>query len=306
MQDNKGYYKTLGITDEDKNTLSDEQLTEKIKKNFRKLSIENHPDKFSTASQEEQKKHEDIFKQVNEAYTAIGDTEKRKQYDASNNPFDAFDFSGFRSPFGDNPFGMHFGGGNFWTINMGGSDIKVLVTITLEEVMHGAEKSITYNRSVRQEENGKVVMVLKPETIPITLYRGLEDGKLIRFANMGSESPMKGKYNGDLFIQISIAKHPKYERDGINLISTIEVGLNQAWCGDEVVIETLSGRKLKMKIPPMTQQGRMLRVPNEGLPTQRSVTGDLFVKVLYKMPKDITAEQAELLKKFYEIEKGKA
>ena len=313
MKDNKGYYSTLGITDEDKKTLSEEQLSEKIKKNFRKLSIENHPDKFTTASQDEQKKHEEAFKKANEAYSAIGDADKRKQYDASNEGMGGFDFSHFNSsfgsnpfsPFGDNPFGFNFGGGFGGFGNMKGSDIKIMITVTLEEVLNGLDRTFTYNRGVRQVMGNRSVVTLQPTKIPIKLDSGVEEGMILRMEGMGSDSPFSGSQNGDLIIKITIAKHDKFDRDGINLISSTELDLQQAWCGDEVTVETLSGKKLNVKIPPMSQYGRMLRVPNEGLPTLRGVTGDLFIKILYKMPKDINKRQAELLKKFYDIENKK-
>lgn len=307
MKDNKGYYSTLGITDEDKKTLSEEQLSEKIKKNFRKLSIENHPDKFTTASKDEQKKHEDAFKKANEAYTAIGDADKRKEYDASNEGFNGFDFSGFGgNPFGANPFSAFNFGGGFWQTSMKGSDIKIFIAITLEEILNGVDRTFTYNRGVRQSYGNKTIVTLQPTKIPIKLDKGLEDGMILRMEGMGSDSPFNGGQNGDLIIKIAIAKHNKFDRDGINLISSTEVDIQQAWCGDEVTVETLSGKKLKVKIPPLSQYGRMLRVPNEGLPTRRGVTGDLFIRVLYKMPKDINEEQEELLKKFYDIEKKKS
>jgi len=153
--DSKGYYRTLGVNE---NASDDE-----IKKAFRKLSIKYHPDRYAGKSDAEKKEAENKFKEINEAYQTLGDEEKRKQYD---NPmsgnmggFNMGDF-GFGGSAFNEIFNSVFGGGggrrggqaNYgptYSEPQKGSDVRLHVQLTLEEIFNGCTKTFKYNRSVR-------------------------------------------------------------------------------------------------------------------------------------------------------------
>lgn len=145
----KDYYKILGI---DKKASQDE-----IKAAYRKLSLKFHPDRFASKSEKEQKEAEEKFKEVNEAYQTLGDEQKRKEYDNPNpfgngggNPFGGFggfDFSDIFNSFGGNPFGR----GRQQKRTVRGGDIRITLTVTLDEILKKTTKKVKYTRN---EGNG--------------------------------------------------------------------------------------------------------------------------------------------------------
>ena len=162
--DSKGYYKTLGI---DEKASQDE-----IKKAFRKLSLKLHPDKQNGKSDKEKKEAEAKFKEVNEAYQVLSDEEKRRKYDSGTSfNFDnasgaggfggGFDFGDFNfDEFGFNnagfDFSKFFGGGNHYGYSQPkqkapekGSDIKMVIPVSIEEIFNGCKKKVKYQRNVR-------------------------------------------------------------------------------------------------------------------------------------------------------------
>ena len=303
MNDIKGYYKILEITEEDKKNLSPDELTKKIRKNFRRLSLENHPDKFANESEQVRNKHEETFKKVNEAYSVIGEKEKREKYDFENEGFGAFGgfgFEGFRHGF--NPFGDF----NFRTTMFSrGADVKIGISITLEEVMSGSKKLYAITRKMRQpDKEGILNNVTTNEYINIP--RGAEDGSIIKYPGRGSESPYSKGQNGDLIIKFTVRKHPKFGRIGNNLTTDLEVNLLEAFDGADKEVMTLSGKKLIMTVPAMTPYGKQFRLSGNGLPNVNGTGfGDLIVRIVYKTPKVLTQKQVDLLREFYEIENNK-
>ena len=151
----KDYYKILGLSEEDKK-LGEKEFEAKLKKNYRNLCIQLHPDKQQGKSDEEKKIAEDKFKEVAEAYSVLSDKEKRAQYD---NPFSGFDggnpfgggnpFSGFEEMFGG--FGGFdfggFGGRKRTQEPVKGQSIRLQMNITLEDVFNGIEKQIKFKRN---------------------------------------------------------------------------------------------------------------------------------------------------------------
>lgn len=129
----KNYYEILGLSDSDKN-LPEKEFQEKLKKNFRDLSLIWHPDRWVGKSEKEQKEAEDKFKEIAEAYNVLSDPQKKKEYDNPNNGFEGFPF-----PFGFNPFNM----GNQKRVNVGASSY-VKVGITIQEAYKGVKKTIEY------------------------------------------------------------------------------------------------------------------------------------------------------------------
>lgn len=307
------YYATLGVP---KGASQDE-----IKKAYRKLAVKYHPDKNAGDKAAEEK-----FKTISEAYAVLSDKEKRQQYDtygdtgfhqrySQEDIFRGFDLNDILNQFG-------FGGGSFRTsggfrtstgggfedlfsgAGMGrgcgggtcrpqptkGSDLTYEISITLEDVLHGAEKTI----SLRQ--NGQT-----SKTISVKIPKGIEAGKRLRLSGKGSPSSTGGP-SGDLYLKVTIAPHPVFTRDGSNLIMEKRIPFSQACLGTKVEVQTLDGKAFKVKVPAGVQQESKLRLQRYGLPGgSNGKRGDIFVKIGVLIPRKLSREQKKAVKKLAEV-----
>jgi DnaJ-class molecular chaperone len=278
----KDYYKILGV---EKGASKDE-----IKKAFRKLAHEHHPDK----NQGQDAK----FKEINEAYTVVSDDEKRQQYDTygSAGPmggggfnggqgFGGFDFSGFTrqgggfSQNGQNfefdlgdIFGEFFGGGRR---PRKGSNITVDIQISFKESIFGVEKDININK----------------DKIVIKIPAGIENGQGLKVQGKGEDGP-GGK--GDLIVRIWVEEHKIFRKEGYNLIMELNLKLTTALLGALVDIETLDG-KIELKIPSGTTHNEILRVRQKGVPDERGRRGDLLIVTKVEMPKKVSKTAQKLI-----------
>lgn len=282
----KDYYEILGVP----RSASDAE----IKKAFRKLAREYHPDVAN-----DKKRAEEKFKEVNEAYEVLGDPAKRKKYDelganwksgADFRPppgWEAFQ-SGqtFRGRGGGGQeFEFHFGGTGFSDFfeqlfgSMGrrpggfsgfrnfeeqesaarGRDVEGDILVTLEEAARGSVRTVT----VRHDS--------KTETHQVRIPPGVAEGQKLRLAGHG-EYGSGGGAAGDLYLRVRLAKHPDFEVDGHHLIYEAGLAPWEAALGTELSIPTLDGR-VNIKIPAGTQSGQKFRVRGRGL----GKNGDLFV-----------------------------
>ncbi|NLG89609.1 MAG: J domain-containing protein [Clostridiaceae bacterium] len=290
----RDYYKILGV---DKNATQDE-----IKKSYRKLAKKYHPD-----ANPGDKKAEEKFKEVNEAYEVLGDPEKRRKYDQFGvnfrNGMD-FDPSQFRhyqyrtthSGFSDF-FNMFFGDGgidldelfgSMRGFNTGftggqrsfrGDDIEAEMHITPEEGMAGSEKTF----SIRTESGVKTLTVKIPQGIP-------EGGK-IKLAGQGNPG-IGGGPNGDMYIVIRF-KEGKYKLDGNDLIQKADVYPWVAALGGEIKVSAPDGQML-VKIPPGIQTDQKIRISGKGYGKPGGKRGDLYILIKIVNPKVLTAEQRRL------------
>ena len=296
----KDYYETLGVP----RTASDAD----IKKNFRKLAREFHPDVAK-----DKKRAEEKFKEINEAYEVLGDAAKRKKYDElgadwksgaefrpppgwggysggqtyrqSGQGDENFEFSGTGfSDFFEQIFGsrMRGGAGGFGRSPQfdqeeaaeRSRDIEGDIMVTLEEAMHGSVRAVNVRRPA-----GRAV---KTETYQVKIPPGITEGQKLRLAG-------KGEAGGDLFLRVRLAKHPDFEVDGHNLIYEVELAPWEAVLGAEISVPTLAGR-VNIKIPPGTQTGQKLRVRGRGLPP----SGDLLVTTRVEVPAKISDGERKL------------
>jgi curved DNA-binding protein len=315
--DYKDYYKILGV---DRNASQDE-----IKKAFRKLARQYHPD-----MNQGDKSSEEKFKEINEANEVLSDPEKRQKYDqfgthwqqyerAGGRPED-FNWNAWQQPGGggysrqvsqeelEQIFGTRggvggmggfsdffetlFGGaGRSGGINFGGQPIRQQrgqdaehpLEITLEEAFQGTQR-------VLQWENGRKIEAKIPP--------GVKTGSKVRLRGQGGPGT-RGGQAGDLFLKIKILPHPLFERDGDNLRTTVPVGLYDALLGGEIEVTGID-RRVKLKIPPETDNGQTFRLKGMGMPSLRNPKkfGDMFVKVEVKLPKKLTKEEKQ---RFHEL-----
>ncbi len=309
------YYEVLGVT---KTSTPDE-----IKKAYRKLALKYHPDR-----NKDNKEAEETFKKISEAYAVLSDKEKRQQYDT-------FGSEGFQqrysqedifkgSNLGDilREFGIGgFGGGGFRTSSGGGSPFDIFfqqaaggmggggqaaygarqyrqpakgadlifeLSISLKEVLTGVEKTISLRRGGKQEN------------VTVKVPAGMEEGKKLRLSGKGQPSP-EGGHPGDLFLLIKIQPHKTFTRDGSDLIMEHKIPFSSACLGDDVNVPTLEGKKFKVKVPAGVQQTSKLRLKGHGLPKgPKGARGDIFVKILVKIPKKLSEDQKETVSQLKE------
>lgn len=294
------YYKVLGVS----KGASDEE----IKKSYRKLAMKYHPDHTKG-----DKSAEERFKKISEAYAVLSDKEKRKEYDTfgaegfhqrftQEDIFRGFDFGDIFKEFGfggGNIFGKR-GGGARYTYGSGspfgfgaqqqqaqmkGSDLIYELGLTLREVAGGTTKLVTFQHRGRSEK------------ITVKIPKGMITGKKLRLAGKGNPSPYGGP-SGDLYIQAKVQDDPDFEVKGYDLYLTRDVKISEALLGTALSVHTLTDKILNLRIPPGTKAGTKMRMPGHGLPVMKEKKkGDLYVKIQIKMPKKLTREQKNLIRK---------
>jgi molecular chaperone DnaJ len=280
----KDFYKVLGI---DKKAAADE-----IKKKYRALARDLHPDKTKGDLEKEEK-----FKAVSEAYEILSDTKKRAEYDEARSLFER---GGFRSPqagFQGGDFHDVFGGGNpqdIFASLFGGSgrrgprkgqDLQTEATITFRESVFGTTLDLHLATDRGQAQN-----------ISARVPTGVSDGAKIRVKGKGAAGEAGP---GDLFIQLHVKPHPIFSRKGENLVITLPVTFAEAALGADIKVPTMAGDDVTVRIAPGTPNGRTLRVKGRGI-TKGSTTGDLLVTVEVQVPQRVDGKALEALKTFAE------
>lgn len=268
----KDYYNILGV--------SKDASKEEIKKAFRKLAQKYHPDKPNG--------DEAKFKEVNEAYSVLSNDQKRAQYDnfgsaggfsGNASGFEGFDFSQFTQggnvdfDIGD-ILSQMFGGGFRQRVRKG-RDIQVDITLTFRESILGAKKTVKVQRDTRKDV----------EDITFTIPQGVDNGEVIRLSGKGE--PLEGGRPGDLYVRIHVEPHKSLVKQGIHLITQLEIKLTESLLGTKKEIETVDGH-MKIKIPQGIRHGEQLRVKGQGVPVPGRGSGDLFVTILIDTPTKIS------------------
>lgn len=305
----KDYYKLLGVA---KGASQDE-----VGKAFKKLARKYHPDLNPDNPEAEAK-----FKEINEAYEVLKDPEKRKLYDSLGpnwkegqnfQPPPGFENFQFRSGgFGGEGFsdffetifggaggfgGSRFGGGDPFgrTMRSRGRDAEVRLTLTMEEAYRGGRKTITLQEQVRGAD-GRPQMQAK--TLEVNIPAGVRDGAKIRLAGQGSPG-MGGGPSGDLLLQVTIADHPLFRLEGVNVVYDLRLAPWEAVLGCKVRVPTLDG-PVDMNIPAGVSSGQKLRLSGKGLGKGES-QGDQFVRIAVRSPKDLSDRERQLWEELSEI-----
>jgi molecular chaperone DnaJ len=140
--------------------------------------------------------------------------------------------------------------------------------------------------------------VTRERTLSVNIPPGVEDGTRIRLAGEG-EAGVRGGSPGDLYIFLSIASHPFFQRDGADLHCRVPISIVTASLGGEFEVPAIGGSMTRVKVPAGTQSGRRFRLQGKGMPVLRSKqTGDMYVQVVVETPQKLTKRQKELLAEF--------
>ena len=350
MSTKRDYYEILGVEkDADTNT---------IKRSYRKLAMNHHPDRNPDS-----KESEDKFKEAKEAYDVLSDAQKRAAYDQfghagvdhSAGMGGAAGGASFSDIFGD-VFGDIFGGGGGGGGGRSrervyrGADLQYNLELTLEEAVGGTSVNIRVPTQITCEEcdgsgakkgtsattcstcgghgqvrmqqgffslqqtcprchgSGKMIdspcgkchghgRVEKQKTLSVKVPAGVDNGDRIRLSGEG-EAGENGGPAGDLYVQIRVKPHAIFKRDGNDLYCEVPINIVTAGLGGELEVPTLGG-KVKLKIPPETQSGKLFRLRSKGVKSVRSgQAGDLLCKVDVETPVNLTKKQKEILEEF--------
>ena len=351
----RDYYDVLGV---DKGSSADE-----IKKAYRKMAIQHHPDKNPGNKEAEEK-----FKEAAEAYEILSNNEKKQKYDrfghagvggASGGGGSSMNMDDIFSHFGDvfgeeSPFGNIFGGGGRGGARQRkGSDLRIKLKLNLQEVSNGVEKKIKVKRyvsckscggngskngtslqscgscggagQVRRVTNtmlgqmmttttcptcsgeGKIVSqkceactgegrMLEEEIISVKIPAGVAEGMQLSMSGKGNV-PQRGGVPGDLLIVIEEEENELLKREGNNVIFDLHVNFVDAALGTSVEVPTIDG-KVKIKIDPGTQSGKLLRLKDKGVKEVNGYgRGDQLIYVNIWTPKNLTADEKAMLEK---------
>lgn len=319
--DYKDYYQTLGLN---RNATQDE-----IKKAFRRLARKYHPDVNKDENAE------DKFKEINEAHEVLSDPVKRQkfdqfgahwqQYERAGGRTEDFNWDAWRSPqtggyqtrqvsqeelekiFGNlgGTGGMGGGFSDFFETLFGGfgrgagtpggqqrirqpqrgHNAEHTIEITMEEAHKGTQRILEW-------EDGRKIEAKIPT--------GVKAGSKVRLKGQGGRGSLGGQ-SGDLFLRIKVLPHPLFERDGDDLRTTVPVNLYDALLGTEVDVVAID-RRVKLKIPPETDNGKIFRLRGLGMPNLRNPKkrGDLLAKIDVLLPKNLTKDEKQ---HFHELRK---
>jgi molecular chaperone DnaJ len=339
----KDYYSILGV---DRNATEDQ-----IKKAYRKKAMELHPDKNPGNAEAEAR-----FKDAAEAYDVLSDAGKKANYDRfgsadprGGNPFGgghgfSMDdiFSQFGDIFGGNPFG---GGGRRQTRGM---DLRMKVTLNIDEILKGATKKIRYKRQsscdscgghgghdprrcITCNGQGQRIVVQntpfgqmrtqatcpdcqgtgqqfsrkcgdchgegtrpKEQVVDVEIPAGVSTGMQLSMPGFGNA--VRGGQPGDLYIVIEELQDFSYTREGNNIVVERQISVIDAICGAQLHVDTPHG-KINVTVQPGTEHGHKLRIGGKGIPDVHLGLGDLYVKILIKVPKDVPLDERHEIEK---------
>ena len=285
------YYKVLGI----ERTASAEEISKAYRKNARKHHPDLNPDDKNAKKR---------FQEIQQAYDCLNDPEKRKQFDQYGSDYEKF---GGKNPFagghpggawGGDPgdqgfdFGQIFGQGAAGSADLGdifrqfggggsgpnrtrrggpakGQDISAEIAVPLRTIIQGGQTQI------QLDHDGKL------ESITVKIPAGIEPGKKIRLRGQGQH--VLGGRAGDLLLKINVESHPYFKIAGKNLELRLPISIPEAIEGARIDVPTPAGT-VTLKIPPMSNSGKKLRIKGQGLKNADGSSGDMTVELMIKLP----------------------
>ncbi len=303
----KDYYEVLGV--------NKEASQSEIKKKYRKLAKQYHPD-----ANPGDKNAEEKFKSINEAYEVLGDKDKRKkynqfgsegqfyngmnfdpsQYGYDNNVKYKYHTTGGNNDFSDF-FNMFFGGASGFNDIFGGTrrqnsrfarptkgeNIEAEIEITLEQAYSGVEKKVS------------LIINGAKKSLSFKVPAGIMPGEKIRFAMQGKQS-VNGGEKGDLVLKVKLKPNTAYVLEGLNITQTLDLTPWEAALGTEVVVKTLDG-KIKVKTPTGIQSDGKIKITGKGYIDKKGNRGDLFIRVRIVNPEKLTEDEKALYKQLEQM-----
>ena len=281
------HYKTLGI--------SEQASQDEIKRAYKKLAKEHHPDLNGGDDTQ--------FKKINEANDTLSDQKKRQQYDMERR----FGTQGGHGPFN---FGGGFddiiidvdGPGGFGNIfeqffgnrprqsfrqkqakPLRNQDIRISLTVSLEDVYYGNTKEVIIKTPDGSNQNVK-----------IDIPKACDSGTQIKFAGLGSKQHSDLRA-GDLYVVLSIAGHKNFTKKGNDLYTNLDIDIFDALLGTKVEVQHFN-TAITVTVPPLTQPEDVIRVKGKGMQLNNNTKGNLYIKLNYRIPKELTDQQKELIK----------
>jgi molecular chaperone DnaJ len=281
----KDYYQILGVTKSADATA--------IKKQYRKLARELHPDKTKG-----DKKLEDRFKAVSEAYDILSDDKKRREYDDAReayksgriNPnmqggqgFNGGDFTDMFGPGGD-IFSTLFGGAR----QRHGADLQTEASILFRDSIYGTELNL------RLQPQGSAAM-----NITTRVPAGIKDGAKIKIKGRGAPGAAGP---GDLYVTVHVTPHPIFSRKDENIHLSLPITFAEAALGADIKVPTLEGDEVTVRIAPGTPSGRTLRVKGRGV-KKGSTVGDLMITIDVRVPQRVDGAAKKAIEEFAQATK---
>ena len=276
----KDFYKILGVSKD----VSDADL----KKAYRKLAKDNHPDLHPGDAAAEAR-----FKDISEAYDVLSDAEQRREYDAirAMGGGARFQAGGQGAGFED-VFSNLFGGGGFQ-----GGGFPGFGGFGGFGPQRGQDLSTTASINFIDSVNGTTVKLnLRNESVSVKVPAGIQDGQKLKVKGKGQPSPNGGPA-GDLVVTIKVKPHAVFTRDGDNIRVSVPVTYAEATLGATIEVPVLGGDPVKLKVAPGTPNGRTLRVKGKGVQFG-SRQGDLLATVEVMVPGHLPARAKKLLEQF--------
>ena len=187
-------------------------------------------------------------------------------------------------PFLGGGIGGGCGGGGCRPQPTKGENLTYEITVTLNDVLDGTEKTINLRQNGRDDN------------ISVKIPKGIEAGKRLRLSGKGSPSQTGGPA-GDLYLKVNVAPHPIFTRDGDDLLMEKRIPFSETCLGTTIEVETLDGKTFKVNVPAGVQQESKLRLKGHGLPSGPiGSRGDVYVKIAVQIPKKLTKEQKKAIK----------
>ncbi len=288
----KDYYQSLEI--------DETSSTDEITKVYRKLARKYHPD-VNPGDEEAVQRYKDI----QEAHQVLANPEARAKYDRlraswtthqTDQPETEFDWSQWTVPQAED--GQPSGFSPFFDALFSGID-----TSPVDQV---SSKGLDYNQQIEislEESYAGTSRILRigGRRIEVRIPKGASSGTKVRVRGEGGAS-LDGSARGDLYLEIVVKPHDYFQRQGDDLHLELPVNLYTAVLGGEAIVPTLKG-KIKLKIPPETQSGRVFRLKGQGMPSLQNTEqrGDLYAKVVITLPENLTDEEIELFEELADI-----
>jgi DnaJ-class molecular chaperone len=277
------YYTTLGIP----KGSSDEE----IKRAYRKLAMQHHPDRGGDAAK---------FQQIQEAYNTLGDAEKRQQYDNPQPQGFNFHFSHPGGPgFNDldeilRQFGHGFPGGGgdpFGRFRQNhaprrNKDLRVQITVDLASTLKENHKTISVQTSGGSRH-----------TVDVAIPRGVQNGSTIKYSGLG-DNLFESLPRGDLYVVIIVQHDPRFGIQDFDLIYNADINCFDAILGQTIEIPGLDDRQFSLAIPAGCQPGTVLRIPNQGLYALGTAhRGHLLIQINVNIPTNLTEAQLDMVRR---------